>query len=87
MVAGGFIVYVSSSSPAVPVVLDVILAPLADENLRRALMLFKNNGFGFFAKQYIGHVLVIAIALFFIEGFRRGRRTRKTMAAAAAKAP
>ena len=79
MVAGGFIGYAfyMFKFPAAPVVLGVILAPLADENLRRALLLFDNNGFGYFAKQYIGHVLVVIIVFVFIEGFRRGRRNRK----------
>jgi putative tricarboxylic transport membrane protein len=62
--------------PAAPVVLGVILAPLADENLRRALMLFENNGWDFFARQYVGHVLVLAIAAVFIEGVLRERRAR-----------
>jgi putative tricarboxylic transport membrane protein len=86
MVAGGFIGYAfyMFKFPAAPVVLGVILAPLADENLRRALLLFNNNGFNYFAKEYIGHVLVVIIAFVFIEGFRRGRRTRKLAAAAAA---
>ncbi len=86
MVAGGFIGYAFHmfKFPAAPVVLGVILAPLADENLRRALLLFDNNGFGFFAKQYIGHVLVLVIAFVFIEGFRRGRRNRKLAAQATA---
>jgi putative tricarboxylic transport membrane protein len=85
MVAGGFIGYAFHmfKFPAAPVVLGIILAPLADENLRRALLLFHDNGLGFFAQQYVGHVLVIAIAVVFIEGFRRGRRTRKQAAAVA----
>ena len=62
--------------------LGVILAPLADENLRRALLLFDNNGFEFFAKQYVGHVLVLAIAAVFIEGLLRERRNRLRAAAA-----
>jgi putative tricarboxylic transport membrane protein len=68
-------------------VLGIILAPLADENLRRALLLFDNNGFGYFAKEYIGHVLLLIIVIVFVEGFRRGLRNRKAMAAAAAKVP
>jgi putative tricarboxylic transport membrane protein len=88
MVAGGFLGYAFYvfKFPAAPVVLGVILAPLADENMRRALLLFDNNGFGYFAKQYIGHVLVVVIAIVFIEGFRRGRRNRK-LAAAVTAAP
>ncbi len=79
MVAGGFIGYgfYMFKFPAAPVVLGVILAPLADENLRRALLLFNNNGFSYFAREYIGHVLVLVIAIVFIEGLRRGRRNRK----------
>jgi putative tricarboxylic transport membrane protein len=86
MVAGGFIGYAFYifKFPAAPLVLGIILAPLADENLRRALLLFDNNGLGFFAKQYLGHALVLAIAFVFIEGLRRGRRARKPAAAAAA---
>ena len=66
--------------PAAPVVLGVILAPLADENLRRSLLLFENNGFEFFARQYVGHILLIAVVLIFFEGIRRGRRGRKVAA-------
>ena len=85
MVAGGFIGYAfyMFKFPAAPVVLGVILAPLADENLRRSLLLFDNNGLGFFAKQYVGHVLIAVIVFVFIEGIRRGRRTRREAAAAA----
>ena len=89
MVAGGFIGYAfyMFKFPAAPLVLGIILAPLADENLRRALLLFDNNGFGYFAKEYIGHVLLLIIVIVFVEGFRRGLRNRKAMAAAAAKVP
>jgi putative tricarboxylic transport membrane protein len=88
MVIGGFIGYAfyMFKFPAAPVVLGVILAPLADENLRRSLMLFDNNGIGFFAKQYVGHVLIAIIAFVFIEGIRRGRRSRREAAAQAASA-
>lgn len=84
MVAGGFIGYAfyMFKFPAAPVVLGVILAPLADENLRRSLLLFDNNGIGFFAKQYVGHVLIAVIVFVLIEGLRRGRRSRKEAAAA-----
>ena len=89
MVAGGFLGYAfyMFKFPAAPMVLGIILAPLADENLRRALLLFDNNGFGFFAKQYVGHVLVLTILAVFVEGLLRGRRTRRHAAMAAAKGP
>jgi hypothetical protein len=50
---------------------------LADENLRRALLLFENNGFEYFARQYMGHVLLLLMVLVFVEGLSRGRRMRK----------
>jgi putative tricarboxylic transport membrane protein len=69
--------------PAAPVVLGIILAPLADENLRRALLLFDNNGLAFFAQQYVGHALVILIFVVFIEGVLRERRRAVRLAAEA----
>jgi putative tricarboxylic transport membrane protein len=86
MLAGGFLGYFFFifKFPAAPVVLGVILAPLADENLRRALLLFDNNGLPFFAKQYVGHVLVIAVVAVFVEGMLRERRNRRRLAAQAA---
>ncbi len=88
MVVGGFLGYAfyMFRFPTAPVVLGVILAPLADENLRRALLLFENNGLAYFAKQYVGHALVLIIAFVFIEGFLRGRRNRKLAIEAAADA-
>jgi putative tricarboxylic transport membrane protein len=85
MLAAGVIGYAFHlfRMPTAPVVLGVILAPLADENLRRALMLFDNNGFGFFAQQYAGHILVLGIAAVFVEGLLRERRARRRAAAAA----
>jgi putative tricarboxylic transport membrane protein len=83
MLAGGFAGYFFHvfRFPAAPVVLGVILAPLADENLRRALLLFNNNGFEFFARQYVGHVLVLGIVAVFAEGLLRGWRARARAAA------
>src|SRR5690606_29898291 len=82
--AGGFLGYAFHlfRFPAVPVVLGIILAPLADENLRRALMLFENNGLGYFAQQYVGHVLVALIVGVFVEGLLRARRARRAAPAA-----
>jgi putative tricarboxylic transport membrane protein len=77
----GYALHVFRFPPA-PVVLGVILAPLADENLRRALLLFENNGLDFFIQQYVGHALVLAIAAVFIEGVLRERRARLRAAVA-----
>ncbi|MEM9220994.1 MAG: tripartite tricarboxylate transporter permease [Pseudomonadota bacterium] len=65
--------------PVAPVVLGVILAPLADENLRRSLLVFEGKSLGFILSQWIGTFLMIAVALVVIEGVLRavtsGRRT------------
>jgi putative tricarboxylic transport membrane protein len=82
MLAGGFAGYFFHvfRFPAAPVVLGVILAPLADENLRRALLLFNNNGLEFFAQQYVGHVLLLAMVAVFFEGLLREWRARSRAA-------
>jgi putative tricarboxylic transport membrane protein len=65
--------------PLAPIVLGVILAPMADENLRRALFIFAGEPPGFVFTQYAGDVLLIAIAAIFLEGVLRLRRApRKT---------
>ncbi len=78
----GYVFHIFRFPPA-PVVLGVILAPLADENFRRALLLFENKGFDFFSQQYVGHALVLIIIVVFIEGMLRERRTRKIAAGVA----
>ena len=57
--------------PTAPVVLGVILAPLADENLRRALLVFEDKSLGYILSQYVGTVLLIAILFIFFEGVLR----------------
>lgn len=63
--------------PTAPVVLGVILAPLADENLRRALLVFEDKSWGYVLSQYVGTVLLIGIMLIFFEGVLRVLRTRR----------
>jgi putative tricarboxylic transport membrane protein len=63
--------------PTAPVVLGVILGPLADENLRRALYVFKDESFGYVLSQYVGTGLVILIVGVFVEGLWRGWRNRR----------
>ena len=65
--------------PTAPVVLGVILGPLADENLRRAMLLFEDKTFGFVLSQYFGTFLLAALVLIFVEGVLRARRNRKSM--------
>src|SRR5690606_10220233 len=60
--------------PMAPVVLAVILGPLADENLRRALIVFEDSVWQIAIDQPIGTMLVVIVALTFYDGiFRRGR--------------
>jgi len=54
----------------------VILAPLADENFRRALLLFEDRTIGFVLSQYVGTFLLVVIAFIFFEGIMRVRRER-----------
>lgn len=63
--------------PLAPVVLGVILAPLADENLRRALFIFADKPPGFVFTQYTGDVLLVVVAAIFLEGALRLRRTAR----------
>lgn len=57
--------------PVAPMVLGVILAPLADENLRRSLFIFEDKSWSYVASQWIGTVLIIFIALVILDGIRR----------------
>ena len=60
--------------PVAPVVLGVILAPLADENLRRALLLFEGKSVGFVVSQWIGTLLMATVLVVVIEGVIRAVR-------------
>ncbi len=69
--------------PVAPIVLGVILAPLADENLRRALLLFEDRSLGFVLSQWIGTVLMVSVAFVLVEGVirvSRGARADRTTA-------
>jgi putative tricarboxylic transport membrane protein len=61
--------------PMAPMVLAVILGPLADENLRRALYIFDDKPlWSLFSDHPIGVVLIIVVLLTFYDGiFRRGK--------------
>lgn len=64
--------------PVAPIVLGVILAPLADENLRRSLMLFEDKGVGFILSQWIGTILIMFILFVIVEGVLRSRKSTNT---------
>ncbi len=79
MFASGLVGYVLHAFrfPTAPIVLGVILAPLADENFRRALLLFEDRSIGYVLSQYVGTFLLLAIAFIFLEGIMRIRRERR----------
>ncbi len=65
--------------PLAPMVLAVILGPLADENLRRALLIFEDQPLSYVVTDHpIGTVLILVVLYTFYDGiFRRGRRPQK----------
>lgn len=64
--------------PVAPVVLGVILAPLADENVRRALLIFEDKSLGFILSQWIGTFLMLAVLFVIGEGALRVARTARS---------
>lgn len=64
--------------PVAPVVLGVILAPLADENLRRSLFVFEDKSLGFIASQWIGTILMLCVLFVVVEGILRAMRAGRS---------
>lgn len=62
--------------PIAPIVLGIILGPVADENLRRSLLVFEGESLGFVLSQYVGTVLIIALLFIFVEGVVRMFRNK-----------
>ncbi len=79
MFASGLVGYVLHAFrfPTAPIVLGVILAPLADENFRRALFVFEDKSIGYVLSQYVGTFLLIVVGFIFVEGILRIRRDRQ----------
>jgi putative tricarboxylic transport membrane protein len=77
MLAAGLIGYILHrfGFPLAPMVLAVILGPLADENLRRALLIFEDKSFWFVITGHpIGTVLMVIVLYTFYDGiFKRGK--------------
>jgi len=67
--------------PIAPIVLGIILAPMADENLRRALIYFDGRSWGFVATQWVGTVLLIGLIAIFVEGVWRMIRVARAQRA------
>ena len=66
--------------PLAPLVLAVILGPLADENLRRALLVFEDTGIlTVLWERKLGTVLLLVVLYTFYDGiFRRGKFGNRT---------
>ncbi len=63
--------------PVAPVVLGVILAPLADENFRRSLLVFEDKTPGHVLSQWIGTVLMLSVIFVIVEGALRVTRSAR----------
>ena len=61
--------------PLAPLVLAVILGPLADENLRRALLVFENKSIWYAMFRPIGTPLVLVVLYTFYDGIFRRRNS------------
>ena len=60
--------------PLAPLVLAVILGPLADENLRRALLIFQDKSIWFVLLRPVGTPMLLVVLYTFYDGiFRRGK--------------
>ncbi len=70
---GGYLLHVFRF-PLAPMVLGVILAPMADENLRRALLIFQDRSWSYVASQWMGNLLLACVLFVFVEGLLRLRR-------------
>lgn len=70
--------------PVAPIVLGVILAPLADENLRRSLLVFEDKNLGFIFSQWIGTILMGFVLFVVAEGLLRGLRASRVKNASVA---
>ena len=62
-----------SKYPTAPAVLGVILGPMADENLRRSLMIFSEKNINYFFEQYIGLILLLIFIYVIYDGIKRLR--------------
>ena len=76
MLGSGLVGYVLHrfGFPLAPLVLAVILGPLADENLRRALLIFEDKSIWYLLSRPIGTPLVLIVLYTFYDGiFKRGK--------------
>ncbi len=82
MLISGFVGYVLHrfGFPLAPLVLGVILGPLVDENLRRALLVFEDMGFlSVLWDRKLGTVLLLIVLYTFYDGIAGARRASQKM--------
>lgn len=75
MLAAGIIGYMLNrfGIPLAPMVLAVILGPLADENFRRALLIFEEKPFWYPLSQPVGVILLLIVLYTFYDGIFKRR--------------
>ena len=69
---GGYILY-RFGFPVAPMVLAVLLGPLADENLRRALLILEDKEWWFVFTSPVGDILLVVVLYTFYDGIFRRR--------------
>lgn len=80
MLASGFVGYVLHrfGFPLAPLVLGVILGPLVDENLRRALLVFEDMGlWSVLWERKLGTALLLIVLYTFYDGIAGARRASR----------
>lgn len=80
MLGAGLIGYILDryGFPLAPLVLAVILGPLADENLRRALLVFEDKSIWFVLSRPIGTALILVVLFTFYDGIFRRRKAAES---------
>jgi putative tricarboxylic transport membrane protein len=63
--------------PLAPMVLAVILGPMADENLRRALLVFEDKSLWFVLSRPVGTILIVVVLYTFYDGIFKRAKERK----------
>ncbi len=63
--------------PAAPMIIGLILGPMAEQSMRQALTISQGNWSTFFTRPISGTLMVIAIALLVIPNVLRLVRSRK----------
>jgi len=69
---GGYILH-RFGFPVAPMVLAVLLGPLADENLRRALVILENKDWWYVFTSPVGDILLVVVLYTFYDGIFRRR--------------